>query len=270
MTYIKLNRSWDAVSAAIALLTAQSGAMAAPPPNDAPSRAIAISALPFKSSVDTTEATSAGDDPIYGGKGSTVWYSFTSRAGGRVLLDTLGSDYDTTLFVYTGSPGAYHQIVWDDDGGGEGGQSRLLLKAEAGVTYTVMVGGFAGEGGSLALSAAVAPPPITLGLRLDPDGSFDSRTGVATIHGKVICSDTATVGVFGDLTQAVGNSTAAGSVFTYVVCGGDVAWSTEVNSQDARFGGGQAHVTATVMGYSRATGEYVEGVGSADVQLIAR
>jgi hypothetical protein len=270
MTYIGMNRLWDAVVIVAIVLAVQSDVMAAVPPNDACSGALAISALPFKSDIDTTQATSASDDPIYAGHGSTVWYTFTSSADARVLLDTLGSSYDTTLFAYTGSPGALHQVAWDDDGGGDAGESRLLLVASAGVTYHVMVGAFDGTGGRLVLSATVAPPPFTIGLWLDSDGSLNARTGVATVRGKVTCSEPAVIGLFGDFTQAASGATAEGSVFTYVACDGEVGWSAEVSSQAGGFDGGSAHIAVTAAGYSRATGEFAEGVGAADLQLIDR
>ena len=58
---------------------------------------------------DTTSATSGETDPsqcpfepVTVFTGHTVWYAFTSEAGGWVEVNTIGSDYDTSLFVLDG------------------------------------------------------------------------------------------------------------------------------------------------------------------------
>lgn len=268
MPYMKLNRPWGALIVAAALSTGVSEVTAAPPQNDAIADAIPIRSLPFRSSIDATEATSEKEDPIHAGRGATVWYTFTPSAEVRVLVDTLGSDCDTTLSVYTGSPGALRQVAWDDDGGSEDGQSRLLFEAKAGVTYHIMVGASDGASGRrFVLSAEVGPPPLQLGLSLDLEGSLDPRTGVASVRGKLTCSHPSVVGIFGDMTQRTSRASVGGTVFTYVVCDGEAEWSAEVSGTDSGFGGGSAHITATASGYSQATGEYADSSTSADVSL---
>jgi hypothetical protein len=269
MMYMELNRTWVALAAVTTLSLGERPAAAAPPPNDAIASATAIDGLPFRASLDTTGATSESDDPVYAGRGSTVWYSFTPRESARVVIDTAGSDYDTMLFVFKGSPGALRQVAWDDDGVSENGQSRLLLKAQAGVTYHVMVGAFADSApGRLVLSARVGPPPLTLSLRFDPAAALDPRTGAATVRGKVTCSERVVVGVVGDVSQGAG---ASGSLFTYVLCDGEAPFTAEVTSgTDARFSRGSAQVRAAAMGTSDATGEAADSPASADLTLGGR
>jgi hypothetical protein len=269
MTYMEQNRTWVALAAATTLSLGERPAAAAPPPNDAIASATVIGALPFHASVDTTEATSESGDPVYAGRGATVWYSFTPRESVRVLLDTAGSDYDTTLFVFKGPPGALRQVAWDDDGVSENGQSRLLLKAQAGVTYHVMVGAFGDSApGRLVLSARVGPPPLTLGLRFEPAAALDPRTGAVTLRGKVTCSERAVVGVVGDVSQG---DDASGSLFTYVLCDGEAPFEAEVTSAtDARFRRGGAQVRAAALGTSDATGEAADSPASADLTLDGR
>src|SRR3712207_847829 len=88
---------------------------AQPPNNDDFDSATIISSLPFSNSINTVEATTAADDPFCAGNGHTVWYSFTPDEDGEVNAfleaNTVGSDYDTTLSVYTGSRGNLEQIA---------------------------------------------------------------------------------------------------------------------------------------------------------------
>jgi hypothetical protein len=85
----------------------------------------------------------APDDPFCAGRSATVWYAFTPTSDMVLRAHTFGSDYDTTLSVYTGSPGNLSQIACNDDALGL--QSQVVFTATAGETYYFMVGAF-GEG----------------------------------------------------------------------------------------------------------------------------
>jgi hypothetical protein len=124
----------------------------APPTNDDFDDAVVISRFPFTHSVNTSEATTAADDPVpscaEGGQGPTVWYAFTPRNSKRIEANTFGSDYDTDLVVYTGTRGDLTEITCNDDA--EEVQSKVVFDAVAGETYFIMVGAFAsGPGGNL-------------------------------------------------------------------------------------------------------------------------
>jgi hypothetical protein len=123
------------------------------PVNDDFNGAIAVTRVGFTSRINTTQATTAADDPVpscaNGGQGPTVWYSFKSSRNKRVEVNTFGSDYDTDLMVYTGTRGNLTEVHCNDDAG-NGVQSKVVLDAVAGTTYYVMVGAFAsGPGGNL-------------------------------------------------------------------------------------------------------------------------
>lgn len=80
----------------------------AQPDNDELAAATEVVGLPFSDSVDTTEATTEVGEPVEGDefcppRGSTVWYGLTVDQAQTVAIDTAGSDYDTTLAVYTGT-----------------------------------------------------------------------------------------------------------------------------------------------------------------------
>ena len=174
------------VGVAAALALGAQPALAQPPPNDDFDNAIVITSLPFQDTQDTTEATTAPDDPECVGQGPTVWYRFTPSADASIVAHTAGSDYDTTLSAYTGTRGSLTQIACNDDAIGL--QSRIQLDVTAGTTYHFMVGSFAsGPGGNLVFSVEELPPPMELAVDLARNGTVN-RAGVATLRGTLTCS----------------------------------------------------------------------------------
>lgn len=139
-----------------------------PPSNDLVSKATIIpSALPInapvviESGLDTRGAGIETSDPTptcVGPKlGKTVWYKYTPTAAGMLYVDTKGSNYDTVVAIYTGSPGAFANKACEDDWYSY--QSSAGMAVVAGTTYTIMVGGYGyGPGGSLVLR--LTPPEI--------------------------------------------------------------------------------------------------------------
>jgi hypothetical protein len=245
-------------------------AVAAPPANDDFDSAVLISALPFTDSVDTTEATTAGDDPDCAGNGHTVWYSFTAPAEMGIEANTFGSDYDTTLSVYTGSRGALTQIRCNDDAA-DSVQSRVRFNATAGVTYFFMVGSFFDSpGGNLTFSVQeipLLPPPLELGVTIDPVGSVVPRTGVATIHGTVTCSRPAFVDLFGELRQRIGRFLIRGFFEDFLECSGETPWSATVTGENGLFVPGRAQAFVFAFAFDPATGEEAFAEASATVRL---
>jgi hypothetical protein len=102
------------------------------------------------------EASCLPVDPEFGLQfGRTLWYR-VKGTGGELTLSTSRSNFDTALAVYAGEPGALEEIGCNDDLIGEHGQlslqGPLTFETEAGETYWVQVGGYAGEYGQLRLS----------------------------------------------------------------------------------------------------------------------
>jgi len=105
--------------------------------------------------------------------GATVWYSWTPTTSGTVLIDTLGSDFDTVLAVYSGPAanptfGGLGELACNNDGAGAAGPSRLPLSVTAGNTYYIQVEGYSGATGqfNLNLSSVIVDttaPVITFG-----------------------------------------------------------------------------------------------------------
>jgi hypothetical protein len=79
---------------------------------------------------------------------ASVWFQWTAPASALVELDTFGSDFDSTLGVYTGSAlGSLSQVAFNNNSGGP--QSRVIFPAFAGTTYNIAVGGSFGAEGSV-------------------------------------------------------------------------------------------------------------------------
>jgi hypothetical protein len=139
----------------------------AQPANDDLAAATEVDALPFTETVDTTDATVEPDEPIEGDEfcppqGSTVWYAMTLDASQPVTMNTAGSDYDTTLAVYTGTDYGDLSLVGCNDDTFLGLQAALTIDAEAGVTYLIQVGSFGGDFGGL-LQISIDEPGKTTG-----------------------------------------------------------------------------------------------------------
>ncbi len=96
--------------------------------------------FPYSDALYAMGATSASDDPflpcVYplSIHANSVWYSYEPAAPGDVMLDTLGSDYDTVLAVWTGTRGALVSEACSDDAWG-GVRSALYLHVMPGTTY---------------------------------------------------------------------------------------------------------------------------------------
>ena len=96
-----------------------------PPANDAIASATPIAGLPFSEAISTLEATTALDDPECVSNDASVWYALTPATTAWITADTFGSDYDTTLAAYTGTPGALDEIACSDDAGGSQSAHQL-------------------------------------------------------------------------------------------------------------------------------------------------
>jgi len=124
-----------------------------PPANDDFATPTVIGALPFTDSISTADATTAADDPSCNGNAHSVWYSFTPTRDLPVKADTSGSDYATTLGVYTGSRGALSEVACASS------PAQVAFNASANTTYFFMVASAAGgAGGTLVFNVTEGPP----------------------------------------------------------------------------------------------------------------
>jgi hypothetical protein len=219
-------------------------ALAAPPSNDAYGGAEVIAAVPFSTSLDTTEATTDADDAEMNATcgapamDASVWFTFTSTTDQAYLADASASEYSTGVFVATGAPGSFEVLAC-----GPGGAA---WQATAGQTYSILViddqadGG--GNGGTLELTLDVAPPPPALDVTVNPTAQFDSKTGSAILAGTIMCgADAQFAFLEAQLTQRVGRLLIRGFGGTDVTCDGTTRpWTIEVLGDNGLFKGGKS------------------------------
>jgi len=234
------------------------------PQNDDFNNATVLTTLPSQAAEDTRNATVAPDDPFCSGRSATVWFAFTPAANMRIEANTFGSDYDTTLSVWTGSRGALTQVACNDDS--QGLQSRVFFNATAGVTYFFMVSSFgSGPGGDLVFNLLPAPPALAISIDVGQFGSVDPTTGVAVINGTITCNRPAFVQFSGQLKRNLGTGVVSGFFFTFVPCNGTSAWSATVGSVPSLLHGrsasifvpGKADVTASAFAFDPDTSDFV-------------
>ena len=141
------------VPLAAAVAAPAAGALAshgpAPPINDNFSGRIVISSsLPQSDPArDTLDATEEGTDPNFTCASNnqgyrTVWYEFTPTVTRYLGADTLGSEYDTVLAIWTGSPGSFSVVACNDDVSFGVLQSSVQVSVAALTTYYIEVASF--------------------------------------------------------------------------------------------------------------------------------
>ena len=145
------------------------------PPNDEceTARVLAPSAPfpPFTDSVDATDATLNPSDPLLSCNAAgnddgtqTVWWEYTPDASGLVDINTIGStdagggELDTAHGAFVGNCGALVEVACVDVGLND----NLNFEVEAGTTYYIKVGQFAGgsDAGTVVVNVEEGRQPI--------------------------------------------------------------------------------------------------------------
>ena len=88
--------------------------------------------------------------------GSSVWYVWKATTNGFWTVDTLGSNFDTLLAVYTGARLDQLTLVAANDEFGQEGVSRLTFAAVSGTVYHLAVDGYEEDSGKVVLR--LVPP----------------------------------------------------------------------------------------------------------------
>jgi len=193
-------------------------ALAAPPANDDIANAVSITEpLPFTHSVSTIEATSVSDPVGCFVTSHTVWYSYTSTTTGPVAVDTFGSDYDTILEVFHGSPGELYSYYECSDDAGDGAQSALGLWANEGETiYIMAASGNGASGGNLVVNVNPVTAPVVTVSVVEPV-QFNPANGAAHVRLRIESSAPFTPAVaFATIIQPNGRGDIAGTEIAYV------------------------------------------------------
>jgi len=104
-------------------------------------------------------------EPIHAdnpGVSSSVWWDWSPRSTGTVVVDTTGTAFDSVLAVYTGTTVANLKKVASADDVGTRKQAYLSFNATNGITYHIAVSGF--DTNSVGL----------IRLRVEPNGAADT------------------------------------------------------------------------------------------------
>ena len=134
------------------------GGSGSAPANNAFASATVISGSSVNVTGSNVGANKESGEPVHPDSvgGASVWWAWTAPTSGSATIFTSGSSFDTILAVYTGtSVSALTRIASDDDGG-SGNASLLTFTATAGTTYRILVDGYDGATGSIALGLSLA------------------------------------------------------------------------------------------------------------------
>lgn len=123
--------------------------LAQAPNNDFFTNALLFPSTATKVFDNNTGTTTEPGEPAHVGNpgGKSVWWLWVAPSNGTYVVDTVGSQTDTLLAIYTGSTLGTLAIVGADDNRSEGGASLVKFFALGGTTYRFAVAGYAGTNG---------------------------------------------------------------------------------------------------------------------------
>ena len=133
-----------------------------PPPEDSFSNSITIAGHVGTISSSNIYATAQANEPPHANlvASRSVWFSYTAPANAVIDLNTLGSNFDTVLAVYTGT--AFGNLVSqasnDDQKVGEVLTSAVQFSVTQGQTYQIAVDGWNGAIGQVTLNWQLTLP----------------------------------------------------------------------------------------------------------------
>ena len=98
-------------------------------------------------------ATKETGEPNHAGNsgGKSVWWTWTAPSSGSVQIDTIGSNFDTIMGVYTGSSVSSLTTIASDDDSGGNYTSKVTFNAVSGTTYQIAVDGYNAASGNITL-----------------------------------------------------------------------------------------------------------------------
>lgn len=228
----------------LALAAFAAPALAAAPSNDTFASAKLVT-LGFSETLDTTQATTDADDLQLNqdcgapATDASVWYAIDGTGGG-VKVDVSASSYSAGVLVATGTPGNLTTLVC--------GPLSTAFRAAVGTRYYVLAfddqGDGSGNGGTLKIQFQQAFVP-DVSFSVNQYGSFDSRSGAATVSGSYTCSAGADFSIFVDGKQKVGRGVVTGFGGFDGPCDGTTqAWSIVLAPDSGKFAGGQLQTIA--------------------------
>jgi uncharacterized repeat protein (TIGR01451 family)/uncharacterized delta-60 repeat protein len=161
----------------------------AQPANDYFTNAQVVINASGQASGNNVGATLETGEPVIAGitGGASVWYRWTAPANLLITFQTINSDFDTLLGVYTGNSVNGLTLIGDnDDANNSLVTSAVTFNAAAGTTYYIAVDGFDGATGNIRLSWGVNPSSgdfrFTTGLHMFSEGEFFWTSFSARMH----------------------------------------------------------------------------------------
>lgn len=139
-----------------------------------------VAGSPGTQVLDNYGATKEKGEPNHGGVlgGASRLFKLKIPNDGQLIVDTIGSDIDTVLAVYTGTAWSNAKLVASDDNGAPDGiRSRVRIPVVRGDDYLLAADGVKGAVGHIKLNWKLGTPPR---LSISP-ASRVARTGEAIV-----------------------------------------------------------------------------------------
>ncbi|MEG5042579.1 MULTISPECIES: bluetail domain-containing putative surface protein [unclassified Microcoleus] len=131
-----------------------------PPANDNFANSIALTGSTANGTGSNIGATGEVGEPSQSGTTNSAWWSWTAPSTGTFEINTVNSNFDTWLSVFTGSAVDNLTLIDFDDQGGGNNTSLLSLNATAGTTYQIAVDGYYSATGEIQLNIAAGTGEI--------------------------------------------------------------------------------------------------------------
>jgi hypothetical protein len=128
-----------------------------PPANDKRVNAIELTGTSGRELGSNQTALAEVGEPEQSGTINSVWWKWTAPQDGLFILDTFGSNFDTYLSLFSGSPSNLTLLAQNDDTSGV--QSLVKAQVRAGDTYYIAVDGYNENTGNITLNYQFGPSP---------------------------------------------------------------------------------------------------------------
>jgi len=129
-------------------------------------------------------ATTEQGEPLHGGVigGSSRWFILKALERATMVIDTLGSDIDTVIGVYTGtSLFTLREVTSDNNGARDGERSLVRFQTVAGTDYLVAVDGVNGAQGNLVLNWRMGDAPVFVSAPTNQTAIVDGTVSFKTM-----------------------------------------------------------------------------------------
>ena len=180
---------------------------AQPPANDNLASATDLNGIPVSVTGTNENATKEAGEPALAGNngGKSVWWRWTSPITGTVVIDTLDSDFDTLLGVFSGTGISDLKLITDNDDAGNTLLSKVSFDAVTGNSYYIAVDGYNGDSGNIGLSITpLNAVTFSLATAVTGSGTITSSPAGISCPGNCTASYSAGTGITLETTPASG------------------------------------------------------------------